>query len=381
MQNIRWTVLAAALSVACSTPALPYAIPAPSPMQAQPAISTRLLGTVTAISGNSVTVKPDNGQPVTVTVSESARIMRLAAGQTRLSEATPIALTDIAAGDRVLIATLPGEGTTLTARLVVAMKQADIARKQQAEEIDWQRRGIGGIVKSIDPATGTLLITSGAHSIAIKTSSATTVRQYAPDSVAFQDARPSSVTAIHPGDQLRAKGDHSPEGTEFTADAIVFGSFHNIAGPIVAIDSAAQTLTVRDLATKQPVTLQVDSQSQLRKLDPKIAQMIAQHLKASSGGESHPLHAEGGEGPGGAAAGDFSRVLQRSPTIQLADLHKGDAVMIVATRGSGAGPANAVTLLAGVEPMLQASASASESIFSSSWSLDGGAQAGDAGSQ
>src|SRR6202012_2096475 len=116
-------------------------------------------------------------------------------GQTKLSEATPIALTDIAAGDRVLISALPADGGTFTARLVVAMKQADIAQKQQAEEADWQRRGIGGIVKSIDPATGTLIVASGAHSITVKTSTSTTIRQYAPDSVAFKDAQPSSVTA------------------------------------------------------------------------------------------------------------------------------------------------------------------------------------------
>jgi Domain of unknown function (DUF5666) len=363
-----------------------HALPAPLPLQAQPTVSTRLLGAVTAISGNSITVKPDNGQPVTVTVSESARIVRLAPGQTKLSEASPIALTDIAAGDRVLISALPTDGGTLTARLVVAMKQADIAQKQQAEEADWQRRGIGGIVKTIDPATGTLIVTSGARSITVKTSPSTTVRQYAPDSVAFKDAQRSSVMAIHPGDQLRAKGDHSPDGTELTADAIVFGSFRNIAGPILSLDPAAQTLTVRDLATKQPVTLQVDSQSQLRKLDPSVAEMVAQHLKASpggkNGGENRPIHAEGEEGPRGGASGDFSRVLQRSPTIQLTDLHKGDAVMIVATRGAGAGPASAVTLLAGVEPMLQASASASQSMFSASWNLNGGAaEGGDAGSQ
>jgi hypothetical protein len=46
--------------------------------------------------------------------------------------------------------------------------------------------------------------------------------------------------------------------------------------------------------------------------------------------------------------------------------------MIVATAGSP-DSATAIRLLAGVEPMLQASASGSQSMFSSSWSLGGGA--------
>jgi hypothetical protein len=67
----------------------------------------------------------------------------------------------------------------------------------------------------------------------------------------------------------------------------------------------------------------------------------------------------------------MQQVLQRAPVVQLADLHKGDAVMIVATEGS-ADSATAITLLAGVEPMLQASTKGSQSLFSSSWSLGGG---------
>jgi hypothetical protein len=77
-------------------------------------------------------------------------------------------------------------------------------------------------------------------------------------------------------------------------------------------------------------------------------------------------------------------MLQRTPPVQLADLHKGDAVMIVATQGTP-GSATAVTLLAGVEPILTASPSASQSMFSASWNVGGGgggeAGMGDEGTQ
>jgi hypothetical protein len=73
-------------------------------------------------------------------------------------------------------------------------------------------------------------------------------------------------------------------------------------------------------------------------------------------------------------------MLQRAPIVQLTDLHTGDAVMIVSTEGAS-DTATAITLLAGVEPMLQASTKASQSLFSSSWSLGGGGDAAGAAQQ
>jgi hypothetical protein len=68
----------------------------------------------------------------------------------------------------------------------------------------------------------------------------------------------------------------------------------------------------------------------------------------------------------------MARLLLRSPEIHAGDLHKGDAVMIVATAGNP-DEATAIRLVAGVEPMLEASATGSQSMFSSAWSLGGGA--------
>jgi hypothetical protein len=47
-------------------------------------------------------------------------------------------------------------------------------------------------------------------------------------------------------------------------------------------------------------------------------------------------------------------MLSRMPAVSLSELNKGDAVMLVATEGTaGSGP-TAITLLAGVEPILTA---------------------------
>ena len=65
-------------------------------------------------------------------------------------------------------------------------------------------------------------------------------------------------------------------------------------------------------------------------------------------------------------------MLSHAPAIKLADLKKGDAVMLVST--DGATEVTAITLLAGVEPLLEAPA-ASQNLLNN-WSIgSGGAEA------
>jgi len=387
-----------------------------SPIQAAaaPQAGGRVAGTVTAIAGNVLTIKEDSGTESKVTVPDSARVLQLPAGAKNLSAATPIKMTDIAVGDRILAKTT-ADGSNYTASTVVAMKQADIAKKQQQDREDWQTRGVSGLVKSVDPAAQTVTISTGsgatAKTLVVQASKTTTIRRYAPDSTKFDDAKPATLDQIKPGDQLRAKGDKSADGAELAATDIIAGTFRNIAGTVISVDPAANTVTVNDLATKRPFVVDINADSQLHKLNPMMAQGMAARLKGGAaagggsasgqggapgaGGQSHGagtgspppagIPATAGAGSGGAPAGsggapgqrggDLQQMLNRAPVLQLAELKKGDAVMVLTTEGQTPGTATAITLLAGVEPLLQASPSASQSVLSASWNLGGGAAA------
>lgn len=358
--------------------------------QTAPVSTARLLGTITAINGKTITVKSDAGVASTITLSDVTRIVRTEPGQKDLSSATPIHVQDLAVGDRVLVRATPGSAeNTYTAQAVIAMKKSDIAQKQQQEREDWQKRGVGGIVKSVDAASGTVVVAAGSRTFTIRTTPKTVVRRYAQDSVKFDDAKIATLDQIKPGDQLRARGEKNADGSEVTADEIVAGSFRNIAATVVSVNAAGETLTVNDLITKKHVVVRFTPDSQLHKLSPEMAQAIAGRIKGGAGGAGErpasanvqppPPPAEGNGGgmgqgrPGGGPRGDLSQMLQRAPGVQLTDLHPGDAVMIVATEGAS-DTATAITLLGGVEPMLQASTKASQSLFSSSWSLGGGGE-------
>jgi hypothetical protein len=352
-----------------------------------------VVGSVVSVKGQSLTVKPDSGPPTTVTVADSARVLETTPGAKTVAGAKPIHLTDLAVGDRVLVAMHPAaDGSGSSATLVIAMREADIAKEHQAEEADWQRRGFGGIVKSVDAAAGTVTISHLNTTVTIHTTPKTVIRMYEPGSIKFSDTKVSTLDQIQPGDQLRARGNRSGDGAEMQADEIVAGNFRNIAGSVISTDPAANTLTVKDFKTKKPVVIHMNADSQLHRLDPKMAQAIAARLEASSAHEGQGGHEHGGgaahgspsamqsstpqpaAGQGGAQAGEggrggnISQMLQRAPIILLPDLHRGDAVMIVATQGAP-GSLTACTLLAGVEPILDASAG--QSLFSASWSLGG----------
>ena len=73
---------------------------------------------------------------------------------------------------------------------------------------------------------------------------------------------------------------------------------------------------------------------------------------------------------GRSGGGDLQQMLSRMPASSLADLHKGDAVMLVSTEGTN-GNGTAIQLLSGVEPILQASPSAGQAMMLAPWSLGG----------
>jgi len=353
-----------------------------------PAAAARQLGTVTTIAGNSLTLKTDAGQIVTVGVAEGVHILQLAPGSTDLKTAQAIALTDIAVGDRVLVNGKAGEDAgSFAASRVILMKSSDIAQKHEAEQADWQKRGTGGIVSAVDAGTGMLTVAVGARKVAVTTSSSTQFRRYAGDSVKFEDAKPGTLAQIQVGDQLRVLGTKSEDGSSIPAEVVVSGSFKNLAGLIASIDAANGTLTLKDLATKKTVTVTITANSNVRTLPPQAAAMFAARAKSGSAGGASPQPAGQSETSGGGrqggggrtAGGDLSQLVSRLPNKTIADLKVGDAVMIVASQpDANSATVTAVTLLSGVEPILAATPGA-PSMTLSPWNIGGEAPEGGGG--
>jgi hypothetical protein len=389
----------------------------------------KAVGTIKSVQADSITVAVESGGEVTAKLIESTKLLRVPPGEKDLKNAVPLQMQDLQAGDRVLVrgqsSSDAPDAHSITALAVIVMKQVDVATKKQHDIEDWQKRGVGGIVTKVDVATDIITISSdgsGANrSIAVRIAKETVLRRYAPGSVKFDDAKPVPASAfmaqIKAGDQLRTRGTRSPDGSELKAEEAVAGSFRNIAGIIKALDAASNTITVQDAISKSAVVVKVSSDSQMKKLPPEMAQRIAMRLKAAAGSASgdqpattgqgqsqsqtqsqgqsqgqgqgqgqgqsmangqagvnggrarYGADAQGRSGGGGNGPPDLQRLVSRLPNSTLADLQKGDVVMIVATEGAGSDAATAITLLAGVEPILTASPNRSASSLLSPWSL------------
>src|ERR1700722_2479632 len=398
----------------------------------QAAATSKAVGTVKSISGNSIVLAAESGADTNVVVQDGARLLQIEPGETDLKKATPLQLSDLQNGDRILVRGSAGpDGKSILAVSVIAMKKADLAARHAHEQAEWQKNGIGGLVSAVDPTASTITVSTSAlganKNVLVHVSKNTVLRRYAPGSVKFDDAAAAPIDQIRAGDQLRARGQKSADGGELAADEVVSGSFRNISGTINSIDAATNTITVQDLVTKKPVVVQISQTSQLRKLPAPMAQRIAARLKggsgdapvganaggnaagggASGGAGSAPAAsaggsaleqrsgdtgapraragANGGTGANGVAArggaggqgGDLQQAISRMPPSNLADLQKGEAVMIVATSDNTGAPGGvvAITLLSGVEPILQASPSG-QSILTP-WTMSG-APGGDA---
>jgi Domain of unknown function (DUF5666) len=385
-------VMVAALPVSVAARAQDRPQPPEGP-QGNAGVVTKSLGAVKSISGKTLVLKTDAGPEVTINLLDGTRVMRLAPGQTDLKSATPMTLPEIQIGDRMLVRGRPGDNDALTAISIVVMKQADVAQKQQHDREDWQKRGTGGIVSAIDPAAGSITVAvTPTLSVLVKTSKDTSFLRYAPASVKFSDAQKGTMDQIKTGDQLRARGNRSADGKELAAEEVISGTFRNIAGTISSIDAANHTITVKDVLAKKSVVITFNADSQLRKLAPQMAQRLAFFLKggaaaAQGGAPSGGATPAGGSPAAGGAAGprpagapDFQQLLSRIPSVTLPELQKEDAVMVVATMGNTGGEVTAITLLAGVEPILTASPNGmSAAALFSGWNL--GAPGGDAGPQ
>jgi hypothetical protein len=362
--------------VAGMSPALVAQAPA-----AAPAAAASQLGTVKTVAGNVITMTTDKGETVTVTIVPGAKIVKLAAGSTDLKTAAPSELGDVAVGDRALVTGKAGDTpAAFSAIRVILMKSSDIAQKQAAEEADWKARGTGGIVSSVDPASGAITITSGAKKLVIDTSSKTVFKRFAGDSVKYQDAKPGTIAQIQPKDQLQARGVKSADGTSMQAEEVISGAFEDLSGLLLSVDEAAGTISLKDLATKKVLTVNVTANSNIRRMPAQMAAMFAARTNGGAAGGGG-RRGGGGGAPAGDAAGarrsagaDLSQMIARFPAITVADLHKDDAVMIVASAPApGASTVTAVTVLTGVDPILTANPNGGMDL---SMSLGGGGGGG-----
>ena len=366
-----------------------FALPADAQTPAPAA--NRLTGTVTSIdtAAKLIKIKTDTGEEVAVTLQDRTNYLKADAD---LKNTAKIALSDVSVGDRMMARGAQSEDKkAITATLVVVVTKADVAKKQEAQMEEWQKRGVTGTITSVNADTKDIIISvrtrEGIRPLIIPASGKVDIKRYAPDSNRLADAKPATFADLRVGDELHALGTKSEDGTHLTPEFIVAGTFRMIAATVLSVDAAGKTIRVTDLDTKKPTLVRVEGDTTLKKLPPETATMLAARLKnvtaAGSGGGgprpegggaggARPVGGPGGPGGRGGGAANIEQILERSPAIGLADLKAGDALIISSTAGSEPDKVTAIKLLAGVEPILTSAPKGRQGMVLGNWNLGGG---------
>jgi hypothetical protein len=310
-----------------------------------------ILGSISAFKAEDavVVVKPDNTDAVSVKLTPETIFKRVAPGQNDLKNAADMKMTDMALGDRVLVSFKAG---TTEAMRIVVMSATDITKRNEADSLDWTKRGISGVVTARTGSTITLKKRSltGDILMTVTVSDKTSYRRYNSDSVKFADARISKPEEISIGDQLRARGTKSEDGLKVTAEDVVFGTFVTKAGTITSINPDTKELTIAELGTNKPLIIKLTVDSQIKKM-PNMAGMMMGRGGAPGGTQGGPP--QGGPPGAGQHAPDMAQMLEHMPAAKLDELQAGEKIVVSSTKGSKPDEITAIMLLGNADMLIQ----------------------------
>jgi hypothetical protein len=253
------------------------------------------------------------------------------------------------------------------------MTKGDIAQKNAKETAEWRTRGIAGKITAINPEAKQMTVQmsalTGTTTVSLVPKADATFLHYAPDSVRFDEAKPSSFAEAKVGDQLRAIGDRSADGAGFTAEKVLIGSFQTVAGTIKTVDSEKNEVVIKDLSNGKDVTVSTANVTTFKRFPAEMAERMAQMgggvrppgqagPPVQGGGQPTPNGQAGGARPPGSGGGrpgggGIDDMLERCPTITTDDLKLGDTIAVVSSKGATPDHIKAFKLLAGVEPFIR----------------------------
>ena len=318
--------------------------------------ATRVIGEVVQVdlSAGRMIIKTESGNTVIALLDEKTTYLRVPPGETSIEKATDTTLQQIGAGDRVYVRGRVSEDKKyVPAQKLVVMAKADIEKKRESERAEWQRRGIAGVVTAADPQAKEITLQvserGGAASVIVSAPDGVVFRRYAPDSVKFNDAKPSTFSELKAGDQLRASGQRSAEGNRFTAERVVSGSFRTVGGTVTSVSAETGEIKIAMLGSKKLFTVVINRDSSLKSIPLQVAKMIAQRAKVGATAPPAPPSQTDWAADNSA---DLADMLERLPVIDISGIKPGDTVAISSTVGADPSRLTAIILVTGLDAIL-----------------------------
>ena len=337
-----------------------------------------ITGDVVSINSTSIVVAAKTGE-INAAITDKTEFKKVTAENPSIKTAVAATAADIGVGDKLMVTgVMNADGKSLPARAVYLMSKSDIAQKRAKEIEKWRTRGISGAVSAVNAQTNQITIEikglMGSTKTVMTPKPEAKFMRYAADSVKWSEAKVSSFAEVAVGDTVRALGDKSADGTSFSAEEVVSGSFPTMAGTIKSIDVELKEVVITDLQTKKDVTVSFADVSLMKRFPAEFAERLtgggmgqggqrpAGQGGAPQGNPNAGGNPAGGQGqpggmrPGGGMGGPrggIDEMIERFPTITAADLKVGEQIGVLSTKSNGSGKIKAIKLLAGVEPFIR----------------------------
>ncbi|HWD99996.1 MAG TPA: hypothetical protein VG345_13195 [Bryobacteraceae bacterium] len=353
-------------------------------------------------AAHTITVKTDKGDEK-IKFDDRTQFMQLPPGETDVKKATPIKPNEVGQGDHMLARVRASDPTGLPAQRCFVNKKADIAQRNQRTLEEWQTQSVSGVVESVDPAAKVVTIKMRAtgpaaqpHDVKIDASGKVTFERFSPETGKYE---PGDFSAIAQGNVVRVLGEKNAEVTEVKAEAIQSGAFRTIPAVVKSVNGDVVSAT--DPQTKKTITIALKPYTTMKRLDDATAMTLARRLNptfqqgggrgrgqagppggAPANGAGSPGMMAGMQGAGGAQGGgrggsgggrgmrtDPTKLLDQQPTITATDLKPNEPVIITGINGSDPSQITAISLIAGVDPILRAAPNRGPDPLGGSWNF------------
>ena len=141
---------------------------------------------------------------------------------------------------------------------------------------------------------------------------------------------------------------------------MVTGSFRTVGGVVSAVNPATGEIQIKELEKKTPLTIVIKQDAVLRRFP---AEGMMGGMGRPGGGASVPpvvaalARAGGAQRPGGGPGGprpgfNINDMLERLPTISIADVKVGDTIIVSSTQGADPTLLTAISLISGADTLL-----------------------------
>lgn len=287
-----------------------------------------------------ITLNTGKGEEYLVKFTSKTTFKQIPPGVKNLDTAKTISSSEISVGDRLLAAgNVVAESKTVEAFQIIVISNRDLSKAAEEVSEQWKTNGIVGEIVSVDltnkSSVAKIRENGNNNQVTLHFTETVNIKKYSNDSVNYQDAVPIKLEDVKKDDLFRALVEKKEDGSYIIKNALI-GTFRLLLGTITEINENSREIKINELVSGQAMTVVFNKNTYSRVLTKALAGEINDTLNNKK-----------------VSQGNMGQQVKEMPEIDFSKLKVGDMVMLNTISEEKAPKIAALTLLAGVEPILK----------------------------